>query len=218
MKTPCLWRKELINLPNWTTPPPPTTNRGTPPPPPASDQGTPPPSPARGITLPPSPPAPACPSSPPPPPPCQQQRKTAAAAPVAPARRSTPPPSPPRKQRRMTAAAAPAAPASSSTARVGRQYKFGPSLKPLEKLPYERIVEGTTKIVQAEVRDFFEVVKAKKHPPPKEKIDPLKAKHTVAALKKPPPSPSKNNYERITKKSYIETERSGSTISDRRLA
>ena len=23
LKTPCLWRKELINLPNWTPPPPP---------------------------------------------------------------------------------------------------------------------------------------------------------------------------------------------------
>ena len=55
LKTPCLWRKELINLPNWTPP----ASKGTPPPPPASDQGTQPPSPARGGTPPPSPPAPA---------------------------------------------------------------------------------------------------------------------------------------------------------------
>ena len=33
---------------------------------------------------------------------------------------------------------------------------------------------------------FFEGVKAKKHPPPEEKIDPVKAKRTLAALKKPP--------------------------------
>jgi len=65
LKTPCLWRKELINLPNWTPPPPPPppASQGTPPPPLASDDqgtcgGTPPPSPARGGTLPPSPPAP----------------------------------------------------------------------------------------------------------------------------------------------------------------
>src|SRR3954467_2434712 len=60
LKTPFLWRKELINLPNWTPPPPPPpqASQGTPPPPPppppASDQGTQPPSPARGGTLPPS--------------------------------------------------------------------------------------------------------------------------------------------------------------------
>ena len=66
LKTPCLWRKELINLPNWTPlppPPPPPASQGTPPPPPASDQGTQPPSPARGGTPPPSPPAPGRPSS-----------------------------------------------------------------------------------------------------------------------------------------------------------
>ena len=36
LKTPCLWRKELINLPNWTPPPPPPppASQGTPPPPP----------------------------------------------------------------------------------------------------------------------------------------------------------------------------------------
>ena len=39
LKTPCLWRKELINLPNWMPP----VSKGTPPPsppPPVSDQGT----------------------------------------------------------------------------------------------------------------------------------------------------------------------------------
>ena len=79
LKTPCLWRKELINLPNWT----PLASKGTPPPPPppASDQGTQPPSPARGGTPPP----------PPPPPPASDQ----GTAPPSPARGGTPPPSPP---------------------------------------------------------------------------------------------------------------------------
>ena len=81
LKTPCLWRKELINLPNWTPPPPPPppASQGTPPPPPppppvSDDQGTrPAPSLARGGTPPPSPPAPARPSSQPPPSPPRQQ-------------------------------------------------------------------------------------------------------------------------------------------------
>ena len=61
-------------------------------------------------------------------------------------------------------------------------------------------------------------MKAKKHPPPEEKIDPVKAKRTMDALKKPPKSPLKGNYERIIERSFIEAERSGSTISDQRLA
>ena len=42
LKTPCLWRKEYIKLPNWThpPPPPPPVSQGTPPPPPACE-GTP---------------------------------------------------------------------------------------------------------------------------------------------------------------------------------
>ena len=79
-------------------------------------------------------------------------------------------------------------------------------------------MEENAKIVQAEVNNFFEGVKAKKHPPPEEKIDLVKAKHTLAALKKPPKSPLKGNYERIIERSYIEAERSGSTVSDQRLA
>src|SRR5215216_1632982 len=81
LKTPCLWRKEHIKLPNWTPSPPPASQCTTPPPPPppASYQGTPPPSPAapthEGGNPPPSPPAPARPSSPPPPSPRQQWRK-----------------------------------------------------------------------------------------------------------------------------------------------
>ena len=71
--------------------------------------------------------------------------------------------------------------------------------------------------MQAEVKNFFEGVKAKKNPPSEEKIDPIKAKRTLAALKKPPKSPAKGNYERIIKKSFIEAERSGSTVSDQRL-
>ena len=208
LKTPCLWRKDLINLPNWTPPPPP--------PPPASQGTHQPPSPARGGTPPPSPPAPACQSSQPPPsPPRQQGRKRPAAAPAAPARRSPSPP--PRKQGKKTAAAAPSAlPASSSTAaRGGTQYRFGPSLKTPEKLPYERTEEENAKIVRAEVKNFFEGVKAKKHPPPEEKVDPVKAKRTLAALTKPPKSDlPKGNYDRIIGKEFAEAERSGSTVSD----
>ena len=63
LKTQCLWRKELIKLPNWTAPASKGTPPPPPPPPPASDQGTQPPSPACGGTPPPSPPAPVRPSS-----------------------------------------------------------------------------------------------------------------------------------------------------------
>ena len=65
--------------------------------------------------------------------------------------------------------------------------------------------------------NFFEGVKAKKHPPPEEKVDPVKAKRTLAALTKPPKSPPKGNYERIIAKTYVEAERSGSTVSDKRM-
>ena len=65
--------------------------------------------------------------------------------------------------------------------------------------------------------NFFEGVKAKKHPPPEEKVDPVKAKRTLAALTKPPKSPPKGNYERIIAKTFVEAERSGSTVSDQRL-
>ena len=63
-------------------------------------------------------------------------------------------------------------------------------------------MEENAKICQTQVRDFFERLKAKKHPPPEEKLDPVKAKHTVDALKKPPKSPPKGNYERIIEKFY----------------
>ena len=72
--------------------------------------------------------------------------------------------------------------------------------------------------MRAEVKNFFEGVKAKKHPPPEEKVDPMKAKRTLAALTKPPKSPPKTNYEHIIERSYIEAERSGSTCGDQRLA
>ena len=64
------------------------------------------------------------------------------------------------------------------------------------------------------MKDFF----AKKPVPPKQKIDPARAKRTIDALKKPPPSLPKSNYERIIEKSYVEASRSGSTCSDQRLA
>ena len=72
--------------------------------------------------------------------------------------------------------------------------------------------------MRAEVTNFFEGVKAKKHPPPEEKVDPVKAKRTLAALTKPPKSdPPKGNYDRIIRKEFAEAERSGSTVSDQRL-
>nr|BDI54566.1 transposon protein, putative, CACTA, En/Spm sub-class [Triticum aestivum] len=84
-----------------------------------------------------------------------------------------------------------------------------------EKLPYERTPEENTKIVRAEVTNLFEGVKAKKHPPPEEKVDLVKAKRTLAALTKPPKSPPKGNYERIIGKSFAKAEWSGSTVSDK---
>ena len=71
--------------------------------------------------------------------------------------------------------------------------------------------------MRAEVKNFFEGVKAKKHPPPEEKVDPVKAKRTLAALTKPPKSPPRGNYERVLAKAYAEAERSGSTVSDKRM-
>ena len=67
------------------------------------------------------------------------------------------------------------------------------------------------------MRNYFEGVKAKKHPPPEEKVDPVKAKRTLDALTKPPKSPPKGNYERIIAKTFVEAERSGSIVSDQRL-
>ena len=66
-------------------------------------------------------------------------------------------------------------------------------------------MEENAKIVETEVKDFFDGVKAKKHLPPEEKIDSVILKHTIDALRKPP-------------KSRPKQERLGSTISDRRLA
>ena len=45
----------------------------------------------------------------------------------------------------------------------------------------------------------------------------MKAKRTIDALRKPPKSPPRTNYERITEQTYLEAERSGSTLSDKRL-
>jgi hypothetical protein len=73
--------------------------------------------------------------------------------------------------------------------------------------------EENEDICRAQVRDFF----AKKPPPPKETIDPVKAKRTIDALKRPPPSSPQSNYERIIERTYKEAERSGSTCSDVRL-
>ena len=72
-------------------------------------------------------------------------------------------------------------------------------------------MEENAEICQAYVKNFFETQKAKKHPPPEEKIDPVKAKRTLDALQRPRPSPPQTNYERITEKTYKEAKRSGST-------
>ena len=53
-------------------------------------------------------------------------------------------------------------------------------------------------IVRTHVKEFFEGVKAKRHPPPEEKVDPVKAKGTLDALRKLAKSPPRTNYERIT--------------------
>ena len=66
------------------------------------------------------------------------------------------------------------------------------------------------------MNDFFEGVKAKRHPPPEEKVDPVKAKHTIDALRKPPKSPPRTNYERITEQTYLQAQRSGTTVSAKR--
>ena len=77
-------------------------------------------------------------------------------------------------------------------------------------------MEENTRIVQAEVDNFFEGVKSKIHPPPEQKIDPVKVKRTLATLKRPPKSPVKGNYERILTKSFMEASRSECTISGQR--
>ena len=60
------------------------------------------------------------------------------------------------------------------------------------------------------------MVKAKKHPPPEEKVDPVKAKRTIDALRKPPKSPPRTNYERMTEQTYLQAQRSGTTVSAKR--
>ena len=45
---------------------------------------------------------------------------------------------------------------------------------------------------------------ARKVPPPKEKIDPVKANRTLDALTRPPPPPPLSNYDRIIAKTYDE--------------
>ena len=87
---------------------------------------------------------------------------------------------------------------------------------PLEKLPYERTKEQNAMIMRAEVDDFFEGLKAKRHPPLEEKVDPVKAKRTLDALRKPAKSPPRSNYERITEQTYLQAQRSGTTVSAKR--
>ena len=58
---------------------------------------------------------------------------------------------------------------------------------------------------------------AKKTPPLKEKLDPVKVKRTINQLQHPPAPPSDSNYDRILKKTYAQAVRSGTTSSDARL-
>ena len=44
----------------------------------------------------------------------------------------------------------------------------------------------------------------------------MKAKRTIDALRKPPKSPPRTNYERITEQTYLQAERSGSTVRHQR--
>ena len=78
-------------------------------------------------------------------------------------------------------------------------------------------MEENAKIVEKEVNDFFEGVKENKHPPPEEKIDPVKAKCTLDSLKRPPLPPPDDNHVRALKKAVEEAHRSGTTSSDKRL-
>ena len=78
-------------------------------------------------------------------------------------------------------------------------------------------MEANAKIVRAEVDNFFEGLKAKRHPPSEEKVDTMKAKRTIDALRKPSKSPPKTNYECIIGKEFAEAEQSGSTVSDQRI-
>ena len=55
-------------------------------------------------------------------------------------------------------------------------------------------MEKNAKIVRADVDNFFEGLKAKRHSPPEEKVDPVKAKRTLDALRKPAKSPPRTNY------------------------
>ena len=57
-------------------------------------------------------------------------------------------------------------------------------------------------IVQAHMKEFFEGVKAKRHPPPEEKVDPVKAKRTIDALRKSPKSPLKKTMSALLQR-YI---------------
>ena len=70
--------------------------------------------------------------------------------------------------------------------------------------------------MRTEVRDFFEGLKAKRHPPPEEKVDLVKAKRTIDALRKPPKTPPRTNYERFTEQTYLQAQRSGTTVSAKR--
>ena len=71
--------------------------------------------------------------------------------------------------------------------------------------------------MQTHVKEFFEGVKAKRHPPQEEKVDPVKAKRTLDALRKPAKSPPRINYERITEQTYLQAQRLGTTVSAKRL-
>ena len=51
--------------------------------------------------------------------------------------------------------------------------------------------------MRTHVKEFFEGVKAKRHPPPEEKVDLVKAKRTIDGPRKPPKSPPRTNYEHI---------------------
>ena len=69
--------------------------------------------------------------------------------------------------------------------------------------------EETDELVAADVKRQL----APKHPDPKEKIDPVKAKRCLDALQRPPSPPPLSHYDRCIVKTFHEAKRSGSTSS-----
>ena len=86
-----------------------------------------------------------------------------------------------------------------STGIGGKRYKFGPSLAPLSKRPYDMTVEENEAKCQAQVRAHFG---PKPPPPPKEKVPEHVIDHFIRMAQPPAPKHVDSDYERQIKKSY----------------